>query len=79
MLASPCERVPLGVEQLVLHGDRDETLALAVSESYAVAALEAGDPCVLRLLPGTGHFEHIDPSTDAWQIGRDWLLERLEA
>jgi acetyl esterase/lipase len=79
VLASPCERLPLGVEQLVLHGDRDETLALAVSESYAVAALEAGDPCLLRVLPGTGHFEHIDPSTDAWQIGRDWLLERLEA
>lgn len=77
-LASPSERLPLGVEQLVLHGDRDESLALAVSESYAAAAIAAGDPCELRVLPRTGHFEHIDPSTEAWRIGRDWLLERLE-
>ena len=77
MLASPRERVPLGVEQLVLHGDADTSLALAVSEAYAAAAIAAGDPCELRVLPGTGHFEHIDPSTDAWRTGRDWLLERL--
>ena len=78
-LASPCERLPLGVEQLLLHGDQDEIVSMLISESYASAAEALGDPCKLRVLPHTGHFEHIDASTDAWRIGRDWLVERLEA
>lgn len=76
-LASPRERLPLGVEQLVLHGDHDETVSMLISESYAAAAVAVGDPCELRVLPRTGHFEHIDASTDAWRIGRDWLAEQL--
>jgi acetyl esterase/lipase len=76
-LASPRELVPLGVDQLVLHGDRDETVAIEIAQAYAAAATTAGDPCELRVLPGVGHFEHIDASSDAWRIARDWLAERL--
>jgi acetyl esterase/lipase len=76
-LASPRQRVPLGVEQLVLHGDRDETVSMRIAESYAAAAAATGDSCELRVLPGTGHFEHIDASSEAWAMARDWLLERL--
>ncbi len=76
-VASPRERVPLGVEQLVLHGEDDETVSRKISESYVAAAVAVGDPCELRVLPCTEHFEHIDPSTDAWRIGRDWLVEQL--
>ena len=76
-LASPRELVPLGVEQLVLHGDRDETVSMRMSESYAAAAAAAGDPCELRVLPRTGHFEHIDASSDAWRFAADWLADRL--
>ena len=78
-LASPRERVPLGVPQLVLHGDRDETASLRISESYAAAATEAGDPCELRVLPRTGHFEHIDPGSDAWRTAREWLVRYASA
>jgi acetyl esterase/lipase len=73
-LASPRERLPLGIPQLVLHGERDTTAARAISESYAEAAHAAGDPCELRILPRTGHFEHIDARSDAWRIAREWLL-----
>ena len=76
-LASPRERLPLGVEQLVLHGDADRNVALLISASYCAAAEALGDPCELRILPGTGHFEHIDASTDAWRTGRDWLVGQL--
>jgi acetyl esterase/lipase len=76
-LASPRELVPLGVEQLVLHGELDETVSIEISRSYAAAAQAAGDPCALRILPGVGHFEHIDASSEAWRIARDWLVERL--
>jgi acetyl esterase/lipase len=76
-LASPRELVPLGVGQLVLHGERDETVSLEISRSYSAAASAAGDSCELRVLPDTGHFEHIDASSEAWRIAADWLDERL--
>jgi acetyl esterase/lipase len=76
-VASPRELVPLGVDQLVLHGDRDATVSIEISRSYAEAAAAAGDPCELRVLAGVGHFEHIDASTETWRIARDWLAARL--
>jgi acetyl esterase/lipase len=72
-LASPRERLPLGVPQLVLHGDQDNTVSVRIATSYAAAAREAGDPCELVLLSRTGHFEHIDARTAAWHVARDWL------
>lgn len=72
-LASPRERLPLGVPQLLLHGDRDDTVSMRIWESYAAGVRAAGDPCDLVVLPGAGHFEHIDPRSDAWRISRDWL------
>jgi len=74
VLASPRERLPLGVPQLVLHGDRDDTVSLRIATSYASAAHAAGDPCELRVLSHTGHFEHIDAGSQAWHVARDWLL-----
>jgi acetyl esterase/lipase len=76
-VASPRELVPLGVDQLVLHGDQDVTVSIEISRSYADAAQAAGDPCEFRILHGTGHYEHIDASSEAWGIARDWLSERL--
>jgi acetyl esterase/lipase len=73
-LASPLQRLPLGIPQLVLHGERDTTVALEISRSYADAARAAGDPCELHVLCDTGHFEHIDARSDAWRMARDWLL-----
>ena len=74
VLASPRERLPLGVPQLVLHGDRDDTVSMRIATSYAAAARAAGDPCELRVLSQTGHFEHIDAGSQAWHVARDWLL-----
>ncbi len=73
-LASPRARVPLGIPQLVLHGDRDDIVSMRIATSYAAAANEAGDPCELRVLTNTGHFEHIDPRTHVWHAARDWLV-----
>src|SRR5262245_40281821 len=76
-LVSPRELVPLGIDQLVLHGDGDDRASIELSRSYAAAAQAAGDPCELRVLPGTGHFEHIDRSSEVWAMARDWLATRL--
>ncbi len=72
-VASPMEHLPLGVPQLVLHGDRDETVSMRIAEAYATRARAAGDPCELVVLPDTGHFEHIDAGSDAWRVAREWL------
>lgn len=78
-LASPRARVPLGIPQLLLHGDRDETVSMRIATSYAAAAREAGDPCELRVLSGVGHFEHIDVRSHAWHMARDWLVDQASA
>jgi acetyl esterase/lipase len=79
VLASPRERVPLGIPQLVLHGDGDDTVSMRIATSYATAARNAGDSCELRVLSRTGHFEHLDAGSDAWHIARDWLIAQVMA
>ena len=72
-LASPRDRVPLGIPQLVLHGDRDDAVSIRIATSYAGAARAAGDACDLVVLSGTGHLEHIDAGSPAWHVAREWL------
>lgn len=66
--ASPIERVPTGVRQVLVHGTDDDTVPLELSQRYCEAASAAGDEVELVTLPGTGHFELIDPLTDAWPV-----------
>jgi acetyl esterase/lipase len=79
VLASPRERLPLGIPQLVLHGEKDDTVSMRIATSYATAARNAGDPCELRVLSHTGHFEHIDARSEAWHMARDWLVDQTSA
>lgn len=65
--ASPIELLPLGVPQVLIHGDADTAVPLELSERYHRAALAAGDRCELMVLPGAGHFEVVDPRTSEWQ------------
>jgi acetyl esterase/lipase len=75
-LASPLERLPLGLPQLLVHGDADEVVPIGLSRSYADRAAYGGDPCELVELPGCGHMEHLDPESGAWAAVLDWLEER---
>jgi acetyl esterase/lipase len=79
VLASPRERLPLGIPQLLLHGDHDDTVSMRIATSYATAARNAGDSCELRVLSNTGHFEHIDAGAEAWHVARDWLVDHTSA
>ena len=78
-VASPAEHLPLRIPQLVLHGDVDETVSMRIAESYAARARDMGDACELVVLPGTGHFEHIDAGSDAWRLAREWLVAYTSA
>jgi acetyl esterase/lipase len=66
-LSSPFARLPLGVPQLLVHGDADDRVPVSQSIRYAQAAREAGDPVELTVLSGVDHFAFIDPGTPAWQ------------
>jgi acetyl esterase/lipase len=76
--ASPIERVPIGVPQLLVHGDADVRVPAATSRRYADAARAAGDDVELVLRAGEDHFVHLDPRRGAWAAVVDWL-ERLPA
>ncbi len=59
--ASPRARLPLGQRQILLHGQRDDTVPFAMSVDYVAAAIAAGDAASLIAVPEAGHFELIDP------------------
>jgi pimeloyl-ACP methyl ester carboxylesterase len=71
--ASPAERLPLGVSQLLVHGEADAIVPVAMSRAYERAARAAGDDVELVALPGVGHYDHLDPASEAWAAVVRWL------
>lgn len=76
-LASPIERVPLGVPTYLVHGRDDPIVPPVQTETYRDRATEAGDDVTTDLLAGVDHFAVIEPLHPAWQRAVDWLGERL--
>ena len=77
--ASPMEMLPLGVEQLILHGSADAAVPIELSRRYVQAAKAAGDAIELGELKGVGHMEFLDPAGEAHAALRDWLASRLRS
>jgi acetyl esterase/lipase len=75
-LASPIERLPMGLPQLLVHGGADDVVPVEIARRHAARAADAGDPCVLVELVGVGHMEHLDPGTTAWSAVTEWLERR---
>jgi len=44
-----------------------------MSRDYHATALAAGDDVSLVTLPRVGHFEHLDPVSEAWRAVVEWL------
>jgi acetyl esterase/lipase len=65
-LASPRARLPLGVAQLLVHGDADGRVPVGQSRDYAAAAAAAGDLVELVELAGADHMAVVDPASTAW-------------
>ncbi len=66
-VASPAALVPLGLPQVLLHGDLDAAVPLAISERYLQKALAAGDDVSLVTLSGVDHMALIEPSGSPWR------------
>jgi acetyl esterase/lipase len=62
--SSPAELLPLGVPQILVHGERDEIVPFDLSYDYAGRAKAGGDDARLVRVPG-GHFDIIDPKMEA--------------
>ena len=49
-----------------MHGEDDDIVPVSMSRDYVDAARAAGDDAEFVALPGVGHFEHLDPRSEAW-------------
>ena len=59
---SPIELLPIKVPQTLLHGTQDDIVPCEQSKTFAAASPNA----TLIKLESTGHFELIDPRSEAW-------------
>jgi acetyl esterase/lipase len=67
-VASPIERLPLGVPALLTHGGRDDIVPVEISERFARAA---GASLIVE--PDEDHFGHLDPANPLWKAVTAWL------
>jgi acetyl esterase/lipase len=67
-VASPIERLPLGVPALLTHGGRDDIVPVEISERFARAS---GASLIVE--PDEDHFGHLDPENPLWQAVLAWL------
>lgn len=73
--ASPVTRVPLGVPQLIVQGERDELVPPDMVSAYVAAARAAGDDVTFDLRPDDGHFDLVERDSPAWAA----VLAHLDA
>ena len=76
--ASPIEMMPLGVKQRVLHGAKDDVVPIEISRRFVAAAKKSGDDSKLIEVAGAGHFELIDPRSDAWPVVKPAVLDLVK-
>lgn len=65
---SPIDEPP-DTRQLVIHGDADRDVPIEIGRAYATAVPAAE----FVELPGCGHYEHLDPASDAWKLAARWI------
>ena len=64
--ADPMRLLPLGCPVRLVHGADDDIVPCSLSAGVLDRSRAAGDDVSLAELPGTGHFEVIDPLSAAW-------------
>jgi acetyl esterase/lipase len=72
-MASPAALLPLGVRQIVVHGDEDVPVPIDQSRAYVADARSAGDEVELVEFAGADHFDVIDTQHAAWAAVVAWL------
>jgi acetyl esterase/lipase len=72
--ADPIGLVPTGMAVRLVHGTADDRVPVDQSREYTARARSAGDDASCDLLADYGHFELIDPLSEAWPavLGAFW-------
>lgn len=76
-LSSPRQLLPLGLPQILVHGDQDKNVPVELSRHYYELATAAGDNVTYLELAGVEHFAVIDPNSAAWTATLKELLPLL--
>jgi acetyl esterase/lipase len=71
--SSPLALLPLGVPQLLLHGDDDNKVSVEQSRAYVTAATVAGDRARMLELPNVDHFAVVKTTKAWWDEVLHWL------
>jgi acetyl esterase/lipase len=71
--ANPAALLPVGVPVLLVHGAEDENVPPSMARTFAERARAAGDEAEAVVLDGVGHFDHLDPESEAWATVVHWL------
>lgn len=75
--ASPLQRLPLGIPQVIVTAQDDSAVPNDLSERYVAAARAAGDP--VTVVHGDGdHFTLIDPASRLWADTCQQMLAALD-
>jgi len=62
---------------LILHGTADGTLPVELARAYVHAGRHAGDTVHYVEMPGMGHLEYLDPTSQAHAALCSWLDSTL--
>lgn len=71
--ASPRHILPLGLPQMIVHGQADDTVPHDFATDYVRAALDAGDTVSLVDPIDVDHYDVIDPRHNVWRAIDDQL------
>ena len=72
-LVSPAERLPLGVPQVLIWGERDGVAPHALFTAYESKAKSAGDTVTSVTVPGAGHHDLMSSESPGYKV----LIEQL--
>jgi acetyl esterase/lipase len=75
-VADPFALLPIGVRTVLIHGTDDDNVPVSQAERYVSAATAVGDDATLIRYQG-GHFEHLEPASEAVELLRRSLAEHL--
>ncbi|WP_410586723.1 alpha/beta hydrolase family protein [Amycolatopsis sp. lyj-23] len=78
-VADPIRLVPSAARCVLVHGDQDDRVPVSQSVRFHAAALAQGGDVRLTILPGTGHFELIDPTSAAFDAVLDAIRTAFAA
>lgn len=76
---SPIRMLPIGVRQLIIHGDRDEYLPVEWTRKYVTYSRDAGDAIDYIEIRNGEHMDYLDPNSESVTRLQDWLLKTVNA